>query len=133
MSSVPAHTIVRYRPAPIGFYEGWRPVEVHRWRLFLNATHEEVTGDTCRAAPWVNHWSCETLSENGWRINGRAEWPSVEEAVAATSARTFATFAEALAAARKDAREEYDYHVRRAREVAWSLYQIDDAKPPVIP
>lgn len=132
--AAPEHTIIRYWPSHRGaFYPGWRPVEILRWRLFVNATHEEVTGEK-HGAPWSRHWSCERLNADGrWWITGRQDWATLEEAQVDTSADTFATFAEALDVARRTATEFVEHCVQKPREAEFSLGLVNTAKAPELP
>lgn len=134
-TAIPVHVIVRYALSSTGSWKGWRPVIVHRYRLFKNATHEEVTGQT-GGANWDHDWSCETLEEESsrWHINGRQTWATFDAAIAELSSDyLFATFEEALAAARERAANNIQSLERRIKEARCSLQVIDTATPPKLP
>lgn len=134
--AIPVHTIVRFRPSSLSFYAGWRPIEVLRFRLFVDATHESVTGEPAGKHPgahWDHDWACESLNANGtWNINGRNEWPTPEACLKAVSENTFETFAQALREARKIGLRALHEFKRRMRETQWHLDQIDEAKEPTL-
>jgi hypothetical protein len=130
--ATPVHTIVRYAPSSIEHYAGWEPVRVCRFRLFVDASHEAVTGES-RGARWDHCWSCESLHGDQWRLEGRNDWPTLEDAIAATSAGTFATFEDARAEARRLAEHKRDAYKRRMLETQWNVTTIANAKPPVLP
>jgi hypothetical protein len=135
-TAVPVHTIIRYVPNEPAFYSFWTPVKTLRYRLFINATHEEVTGDTS-GGHWDHDWSCETLELNGtelrWHIGGRNEWATPKIAIKALSERTFATYAEALAETKRNALARQEHHKASVKRLQWNLDEIAKATPPVLP
>lgn len=135
----PLHTIIRYRPDPIGYWSDWRPVEILRYRLFVNATHAEVTGDDSRGgAPWDHDWSCESLSHPSegplhWRINGRNEWPTPAVALAELERSTVATYAEAFEIAIGRLVRERDAKQRSAERLSALIESLRTATAPELP
>lgn len=134
--AVPVHTIIRYESKHLGFWKGWTPVGARRYRLFVNATHEEVTGETGHGRDWDHDWSCEVLDETGqWRITGRNEWATLEEALKVLEeyGTLFATYEGALAQSRRVAADELRHIAKRLAEARRTLETIDAAKPLELP
>lgn len=133
----PKHTIIRYQVSPPGFWHGWKPITVLRFRFFENSSHDEVTGDG-EGARWVNDWSCESLERTSmsnddsyvWRINGRNDWRTFDAALAALSGNTFDTFAEAVAASLSMVNNTIKQRERQLDELKWNVREIRNARDP---